>query len=245
MPYVERAGAKIYYEVHGSGFPLLLLAPGGLNSTITFWERLPLRPLELFQDEFQVIAMDQRNADRSSGPLDASDPWGMYCDDQVAVLDQLGLDKALMIGCCIGCSFILEMVKRHPSRIQAGVMMQPIGEDETNPGYFGPDMWTPWGEALIEKGASFTKADVDRFGHGLFDSGFVFTVDRDFLKSVKTPLLLLDGDDKPHPKSTSNEIASLVPGIQRVEKWRDEASVASATARMREFLRANTPVAAG
>jgi pimeloyl-ACP methyl ester carboxylesterase len=245
MPHVERAGAKIYYEVHGRGFPLLLLAPGGLNSTITFWERLPLRPLEVFQDEFQVIAMDQRNADRSSGPLDTGDPWGMYCDDQVAVLDQLGIEKALMIGCCIGCSFILEMVKRHPDRIQAGVMMQPIGEDETNPGYFGPDMWRPWGEALIEKGASFAMADVDAFGHGLFDSGFAFSVDREFLKTIKTPLLLLDGDDKPHPKSTSEEIAALVPGVQRVEKWRDEASVASATERMREFLRANTPVTAG
>jgi len=244
MPYVERDGAKIYYEVHGSGFPLLLLAPGGLNSTITFWERLPLRPLELFKDEFQVIAMDQRNADRSSGPLDTRDPWGVYADDQVAVLDDLGVDKALMIGCCIGCSFILEQVKRHPNRIVAGVLMQPIGEDETNPGYFGETMWRPWGENLIQNGASFTMADVDAFGHGLFDSGFAFSVDREFLRTVQTPLLLLDGDDKPHPKGTSNEIAALVPDIERVENWRDEASVASATERVHSFLRANAPALA-
>ncbi len=40
MPNYERDGATIYYEEHGSGFPLLLLAPGGLNSAIPFWERM-------------------------------------------------------------------------------------------------------------------------------------------------------------------------------------------------------------
>jgi pimeloyl-ACP methyl ester carboxylesterase len=244
MPYVERDGAKIYYEVHGTGFPLLLLAPGGLNSTITFWERLPLRPLELFQDEFQVIAMDQRNADRSSSTLETSDPWGMYADDQVAVLDKLDVDRTLTIGCCIGCSFIFKLIQRHPNRVAAGVLMQPIGENPSDPGYFGPDMWRPWGDNLIQKRAAFSAADVDAFGHGLFDSGFVFSVDREFLKTVRTPLLLLDGDDRPHPKQTSVEIAQLVPGIERVEHWRDEASVPNAAQRMREFLRANALTAA-
>ncbi|MFN0072238.1 MAG: alpha/beta fold hydrolase [Chloroflexota bacterium] len=240
MPFIERDGASIYYEVHGSGSPLLLLAPGGLNSTITFWERLPLRPLELFQDEFQVIAMDQRNADRSSGPLDTHDPWGMYADDQMAVLDRLGIDKALVIGCCIGCTFIFELLQRHPSRVVAGVLMQPIGHDETNPGTFASEMWMPWGENLISKGASFTAAVVDTFGHGLFDSGFVFSVDREFLRTVTTPLLLLDGNDRAHPKGISVEVAGLVPGIERVEEWRDDASVASATERMRQFLRVHS-----
>ena len=81
MPTVERAGASIYYEVHGDDSlpPLLLLAPGGLNSTIDFWGRLPLRPMEAFTGEFRLIAMDQRNAgSRSSGPLETADPWGMY-----------------------------------------------------------------------------------------------------------------------------------------------------------------------
>ena len=70
MPHVERGGASIYYEVHGTagGAPLLLLAPGGLNSSIAFWGRMPLNPLGAFADEFQLIVMDQRNAghDRAS-----------------------------------------------------------------------------------------------------------------------------------------------------------------------------------
>jgi hypothetical protein len=71
-----------------------LLAPGGLNSTVDFWSRMPLNPLEAFSNELRVIAMDQRNAGRSSGPLDTSDPWQMYAGDQLAVLDHLGIDQA-------------------------------------------------------------------------------------------------------------------------------------------------------
>src|SRR4029077_19772345 len=83
MPTYQRGDASIYFEEHGSGFPLLLLSPGGLNSTIDFWSRMPFNPLEEFQSEYRVIAMDQRNAGRSRGPLPVDDPWGGYADDQL------------------------------------------------------------------------------------------------------------------------------------------------------------------
>src|SRR5438105_10312816 len=143
MPTFERGAATIYCEDHGSPSlqPLLLLAPGGLNSAVDFWGRMPLNPLDAFAGDFRMIAMDQRNAGRSSGPLETSDAWSMYADDQLAVLDHLRIDSALVVGCCIGCSFIFKLVERAPRRVVAGVLMQPIGEDETNPGTFGPEMW--------------------------------------------------------------------------------------------------------
>ena len=150
MPTIQRGDATIYYEERGSGPPLLLLAPGGLNSTVDFWGRMPLNPLEAFSNDFRVIAMDQRNAGRSSGPLDTSDPWHMYADDQLAVLDHLGVDQATVIGCCIGCSFVFQLLEQAPGRIRAGVLMQPIGDDHTNAGVFGPEMWRPWGQNLID-----------------------------------------------------------------------------------------------
>lgn len=56
MPHVERPdGARIYYEVHGSGFPLFLFAPGGINSQVSFWSRSAINPLEL-ADEFWLCA---------------------------------------------------------------------------------------------------------------------------------------------------------------------------------------------
>ncbi|HEX8969220.1 MAG TPA: alpha/beta fold hydrolase [Chloroflexota bacterium] len=246
MPTVGRGGATIYYEEHGSAShpPLLLLSPGGLNSTIDFWGRMPLNPLEVFADEFRVIAMDQRNAGRSSGPLETSDPWGMYADDQLQVLDHLGVDRALVIGCCIGCSFIFKLLERAPERIVAGVLMQPIGHDETNHGAFGPEMWTPWGQNLIDKGASFDLDTLNAFGHGLFDSGFVFSVTGQFLTTVQTPLLLLFGNDRAHPRGISVEVGALLPRVEQIERWRDPDVVSDATQRMRAFLCAHQPVPA-
>lgn len=242
MPTLQRDGATIYYEDHGSPSQpaLLLLSPGGLNSTIDFWDRLPLRPMEAFANDFRIVAMDQRNAgSRSKGPLDTSDAWGMYAGDQLAVLDHLGIRQAQVIGCCIGCSFIFELIKVAPERIAAGVLMQPIGEDDTNPGLFGPNMWRPWGQNLVDKGASFSMEQVDAFGHSLFDSGFVFTATRDELKNIRTPLLLLYGNDQAHPQGISVEVQQLLPNVEVVREWREGDALQEATQRMREFLRSH------
>jgi pimeloyl-ACP methyl ester carboxylesterase len=241
MPTLERDGATIYYEETGSGYPLLLLAPGGLNSAVPFWHRMTLNPIAAFSNEFRVIAMDQRNAGQSSGPLRTDDPWGMLAADQLAVLDALGIESALMAGCCIGCTFILKLCQVAPERVTAGVLMQPIGVDRDDPTYFGPQMWTPWGENLIAKGANITPEQVDAYGHNLFDSGFVFSVTPEFVKTIKTPLLLLDGDDRAHPKATSVELAALLPNMPRVERWKEPDVVESATETMRAFLRQHTP----
>jgi pimeloyl-ACP methyl ester carboxylesterase len=202
---------------------------------------MPLNPIEAFKDEFRVIAMDQRNAGQSSGPLDTTDAWGMLAADQLAVMDAAGVDQALMAGCCIGCTYILKLCQVAPERVTAGVLMQPIGVDPSDPSYFGPKMWTPWGENLIAKGANLTTEQVDAYGHNLFDPGFVFSVDQEFVKTIKTPLLLLDGDDLAHPKVTSVELAGLLPGLERVERWKEPEVVAEATEKMRSFLRRHTP----
>jgi pimeloyl-ACP methyl ester carboxylesterase len=247
MPTIERDGATIYFEELGdASLPaLLLLSPGGLNSTIDFWSRNAINPLEAFGGEFRIVAMDQRNAGvRSRGPLDTQDPWQMYARDQLAVLDHLGIDATLVIGCCIGCSFIFELLKLAPERIIAGVLMQPIGEDATNPGVFGPDMWRPWGQNLIDAGAQFSADDVDAFGHALFDAGFVFTATAEELQGMDKPLLLLYGNDRAHPRATSVKVAELLPNVETIETWKDAAVTDEATDRVRKFLHAHQLVSA-
>src|ERR1700733_15342646 len=78
MASFVRNGVSIHYEESGSGFPLLLLAPGGLDSTIDFWPRAALNPIEAFADDFHLVAMDQRNAGSSTGPFEPDDPWGSF-----------------------------------------------------------------------------------------------------------------------------------------------------------------------
>ena len=93
MPYVERPdGAQIYYEVHGQGFPLLLFAPGAINSQVGFWANSAINPLD-YADEFMVIAMSQRNATGSPGPL-AAPTWSLHAADQRAVL----VPRARLVG---------------------------------------------------------------------------------------------------------------------------------------------------
>src|SRR5712692_8884903 len=108
MAFYDRDSARIYYEEHGSssGYPLLLLAPGGLNSGLVNWSKLAaFNPLEVFKDDFRLIAMDQRNAlnGQSTGPVEINDPWGVFASDQIGLMDHLGIERFFALGMCIGC----------------------------------------------------------------------------------------------------------------------------------------------
>lgn len=124
MPAVERPdGATIYYEVRGSGFPLLLFAPGGINSQVDFWR--PWNPFDL-ADEFMVIGMNQRNAMKSPAPLEAP-TWEKTAADQLAVLDAVGVERTLLWGGCIGVAYILRLIQEAPERVVAAVGQNPVG----------------------------------------------------------------------------------------------------------------------
>jgi pimeloyl-ACP methyl ester carboxylesterase len=129
MPHVERPdGARIYYEVHGDGFPLLLFAPGGISSQISFWEVSNVNPFD-FADEFMVIGMDQRNAGQSPAPL-AAPSWEDHCGDQRAVLDAVGAERTLLWGGCIGVAYVLRFIRDAPGRVVAAVGQNPVGRFE-------------------------------------------------------------------------------------------------------------------
>jgi len=244
VPTYERGDVSIYYEEHGSNraFPLFLLAPGGLNSTIDFWGRMPFSPMS-FDDEFRVIAMDQRNAgSRSRGPLPVDDPWGGYAADQLGLMDHLGIDRFLAIGCCIGCSFILKLAQLAPERVVAGVLEQPIGLDETNPGVFGPRMYNEWGKTLSERRPDISMDDVGTFGTRLFEDDFIFSVPRGEIGSIQNPMLVLPGSDAAHPTQVGLEVGRLLPNAELVgAEWKTPEAVPQTVTRIREFLRAHTP----
>src|SRR5438046_6488652 len=91
--FYERGPVRIYYEEAGSGFPLLLLPGGGLNSTIAALAN-PFNPIEEFKQEYRCIAADLRNAPsgQSIGPVEVDRPWESYADDQLGLMVHLGLD---------------------------------------------------------------------------------------------------------------------------------------------------------
>src|SRR5438046_6954160 len=91
--FYEKGPVRIYFEEAGSGFPLLLIPGGGLNSTIAGLKRGdPFPAIDEFKGEYRTITADLRNANagQSSGPLEVDRPWDSYTDDHLGVMDHLG-----------------------------------------------------------------------------------------------------------------------------------------------------------
>jgi pimeloyl-ACP methyl ester carboxylesterase len=244
MPLFEQGDVTLHYEEYGSGYPLLLIAPGGMRSTIGFWERMPFNPIKEFAGEFRVIAMDQRNAGESRAPIAATDGWQSYTADQLALLDQLGIDRCHIMGGCIGSSYCLALVQAAPERISAAVLQNPIGLSANNRDAFA-GMFDEWANELAQQRADVSRADLHSFGENMFGGDFVFTVSRDFVRSCHTPFLVLAGDDNFHPTATAEEIASLAPNAELILQWKTPEVVRGVVETIRDFLNANTPVSAG
>jgi pimeloyl-ACP methyl ester carboxylesterase len=242
MPTIEHHGASIYYEEHGQGFPILTFAPAGLQSTIAVWGQpmAPINPIAEFAGNCRVIVMDQRNAGgRSRAPLTAHDGWDSYTADHMAVLDHLRIDRCHLYGQCIGGSFILNLIKRHPERVQAAVLAQPIGR--VGPMAAGrPARFNGWAETLKDHPEA-TEPVLDAFYRNLYAAGFTYCCDRDFAKTVKQPCLVLAGNDEAHPWPISEELSKLLPNCEFVPEWKTEPALTAAKARVKEFLAKHTP----
>ena len=202
--FYEKGPVRIRYEEAGAGFPLMLLPGGGLNATIAFFTgNSPFNAIEEFKGQYRCITADLRNAPtgQSTGPVEVDRPWESYADDQLGLMDHLGIDKFMVMGFCIGGPFIWSLLKRAPNRVVAAVLAQPVGwrpemRDPKYPGVF----WKTWGPALTAQRPEITMPTVDKFVTRMFetDPDFVFTVTRDFVRGCQTPILVLP-DDVPGP----------------------------------------------
>src|SRR5256886_7261131 len=202
--FYEKGAVRIRYEEHGSGFPLLLIAGGGLNSSIAGLKRgNPFHAIDEFKGEYRCIAMDQRNSNegQSTGPLEVDRPWDSYTDDQLGVMDQLGINKFMVMGFCIGGPMIWNLLKRAPDRVVAAVLAQP---SRARPGSRGPlfenNMKTR-GPGFVKHPPHIQNATRGNVLTKMYphNPDFVFTVTRDFVRNCQTPVLILPDDIPAHP----------------------------------------------
>ncbi|MGR8949230.1 MAG: alpha/beta fold hydrolase [Gammaproteobacteria bacterium] len=238
MPYFERDTTRIYYEVHGEGFPLLLLAPGGMRSSIDFWNKVAWNPIEQLSAHYQVIAMDQRNAGRSKAPITANDGWADYTADQVGLLDHLRVDRFHVAGMCIGGSFIMGLVDAIPERMVSAVMLQPIGLDNNRQTFFG--LFDGWVDEVRSQHQSVNDEAFASFRQSMFGGDFLFNVSEAFVAQCQVPLLVLMGDDIYHPEVISRKVAELAPQAELVERWKTPEDMGAAQARIEKFLAEHT-----
>jgi pimeloyl-ACP methyl ester carboxylesterase len=230
----------LYYEEHGQGFPLLLIAPGGMRSAVSYWQNTPWNPIEQLSPTYRVIAMDQRNAGRSTAPVRATDGWDVYTRDQLALLDHLGVDRFHVAGMCIGGSYIMALIAAAPERVASGVVFQTIGLDANREAF--SEMFDGW---AAEQKAVHPEADDqawERFKTSMYGGDkFLFTASEEDAAQCSTPLLVLQGDDLYHPKSSSLRLAERAKDATLVERWKDPADQPAARRAVEEFLAVHTP----
>ncbi|MEW6296350.1 MAG: alpha/beta hydrolase [Thermodesulfobacteriota bacterium] len=239
MPIFARGDIKLYYEEHGKGFPLLLIAPGGMRSAISFWDKAPWNPITQLAPHYRVIAMDQRNAGQSVAPIRATDGWQVYTEDQLALLDHLGVGRFHVAGMCIGGSYCMGLIQAAPQRVASAVLFQPIGLLNNRQAFF--EMFDGWAK---EQQPAHPEADAktwESFKQNMYGGDFLFNVSREFVARCPTPLLVLLGNDLYHPQETSREIVALAPNATLIERWKEPEHHAAAKAAVERFLAQHTP----
>jgi pimeloyl-ACP methyl ester carboxylesterase len=113
MPIVGLStGIDCYYEVNGSGDPLLLIM--GTSSDHCFWEAQ--RPA--YEPFYRTIVYDARGTGQSSQPEDVENyTMALLADDAAALLNVLGIERAHVSGISLGSTTAQELALRHPAKV--------------------------------------------------------------------------------------------------------------------------------
>ena len=237
-----------YLDTGGSGFPLLIIPGGGLNSTITgLINSHPFNAIDELKSEFRCITADLRtaHAGASSGPLEVDRPWDAFTDDHVGLLDHLRIDRFMVLGFCIGGPFIWNLIERAPRRVVAAVTAQPSGFRPEQPTLFYDNNMANWGPEIVKRRPQITMPMVDRFLTRMYktNADFVFTVTRDFVRSCQTPVLVLPDDIPSHPYAVAMETVMLAPKSEvSIYPWKEPPErIPIAVRQIRSFLRAHRP----
>ncbi len=223
MPYLDRDGVKIAYDVQGSG-PAILLSHG-YSASAQMWRG----QVEAFKDSYRVITWDMRGHALSDSPADQA----RYSEeatvaDMVAILGACGVSRAVIGGLSLGGYMSLAFYARHPEMAAALMLF------DTGPGYRNPKSREAWNETAEARARAFeqqglaamgTSAEVrvsqHRSAEGLaraargmlaqFDSRVM-----DVLEKVSVPTLVLVGAQEQPFLNATDYMASHIPGARRV-----------------------------
>jgi pimeloyl-ACP methyl ester carboxylesterase len=130
MPTAVIDGLEVYYEIQGSGSPLLMFAPGGFDATLDKWVAASawkdINALEVLAQEHRVIVYDRRESGKSGGRVERWG-WASYTQQAKALLEHLSIDSAHVLGGCMGCSVALAFGARYPQATRTLLLHWPVG----------------------------------------------------------------------------------------------------------------------
>lgn len=123
-------GINTRYEVIGNGPPLLMFSPGGFDATIEKWRTqgiyVTTQFLEHLPSRFTCIVFDRRETGQSGGRVERV-TWQDYAAQATGLLDHLGIEKAHIMGGCMGCSVAMAVATEFPERVDKMVLFWPVG----------------------------------------------------------------------------------------------------------------------
>jgi pimeloyl-ACP methyl ester carboxylesterase len=130
VPTAAIDGITTRYEVHGSGPPLLMLSPGGFDGALEKWTNLGvysrILPMEHLPQRYTCIIFDRRESGESGGRVERI-TWEKYADQAKGLMDHLNIEKAHLMGGCMGCSPEISLAVRYPERVKSMVLYWPTG----------------------------------------------------------------------------------------------------------------------
>jgi pimeloyl-ACP methyl ester carboxylesterase len=210
-------GIRIYYEVHGSarGTPLVLLPGGGSTIDSTYGRILPY-----LARQRRVIAIDEQNHGRSEH-RDIPERFTDSADDVAAVLKQLDIANADIMGFSNGASIAMQVVLRHPALVRKLVFAGSMTKRSGAP----PQFWqgfptSTFADMPQQLKDAFLKVNPDqRLLHDMYEKdvermlNFVETSDEQ-VKSITVPTLVVAGDRDVSTPEHAVELVRLLPKAQ-------------------------------
>ncbi len=223
MPKINRDGVEIYYEVHGSGPPLLLTH--GYSSTSAMW----LGQIAALSKRHRLVLWDMRGHGQSDYPDDpAAYSEALTVADMAALLDAVGAHSAIVGGLSLGGYMSLAFYRAHPQRVRALLII------DTGPGFKKDDAREAWNrrahdtaerferEGLaVLKSLSRERSDVShRDASGLARAARGMLTQRDarvieLLPNIKVPSLIVVGADDAPFLAASDYMAAKIPGAKK------------------------------
>jgi pimeloyl-ACP methyl ester carboxylesterase len=224
MPVIDRDGVKIYYEVHGSGPPLLLTH--GYSLTSAMWQG----QIAALSKHHKLVLWDMRGHGQSDYPDDPKAySEALTVSDMAALLDKVGAGRAIVGGLSLGGYMSLAFNRAHPERVRALLII------DTGPGFKKDDARDAWNKRAHDTGDRYEREGLEllksasperssvshRDATGLARAARGMLTQRDArviesLPDIKVPSLVVVGADDTPFLGAADYMAAKIPGAAKV-----------------------------
>ncbi len=248
--YASVNGLNMYYEIHGTGTPLVLIHGGGSTIHTTFG-----RVLHDFAKTHKVIAVEMQ-AHGHTADIDRPLSFEQDADDIAVLLKQLNIKKADLFGFSNGASTTLQFAIRHPEMTNKIIAASTFYKKEGAPGWFWDMMSKPSFEGMPQAYKdAFLKINPDTMAlHKMYERDVARMqsfpdISEGQMRSIKAPALIILGDrditTAEHAGKMqsliSNSRLAIIPGghgeyIGEITTAQDSMLIAAAVSIIMKFL---------